>query len=111
PPKFASILPVESNLKIGARLESAQNVACSQRSKAHILLPSLRSTETPNVPPHLRPAGSFAQPSSSRYGFGAALGSGLTCANDGSAQNAIAAMTAPASRPLTCFTCRMTFLP
>ena len=34
----------------------------------HMLLPSLRSTDAPNVA--LRPAGSFAQPASRRYGLG-----------------------------------------
>jgi hypothetical protein len=111
PPKFAITLPVGSKWKIGGRVESPHNVCFSQRSKAHMLLPSLRSTEMPNVAPQLRPAGSFAQPSSSRYGFGAALGSGLDCVNDGCAHTAIAAMTAAASTPLTCFSCRMTLLP
>src|ERR1700739_2324099 len=96
-PKLAITLPVGSKWKIGARCESAQKVCFSQRSKAHMLLPSLRSTEMPNVAPQLRPAGSFAQPSSSRYGLGAALGSGLVCATDGAAQNAAVAITAAAS--------------
>src|ERR1700739_753136 len=98
-PKLAITLPVGSKWKIGGRCESPQKVCFSQRSKAHMLLPSLRSTEMPNVAPQLRPAGSFAQPSSSRYGFGAALGSGLTCADDGVAHAKRLATTALASAP------------
>src|SRR5580704_4700706 len=98
-PKLAITLPLASKWKIGARCESAQNLWVSQRSKAHMLLPSLRSTEMPNVAPQVRPAGSFAQPSSSRYGLGAALGSALTCPDDGAAHANMLATTAPASAP------------
>src|SRR5580704_14430389 len=99
-PKLAITLPLASKWKIGARCESAQVLWVSQRSKAHMLLPSLRSTEMPNVAPQLRPAGSLAQPSSSRYGLGAALGSGLTCADDGVAHARMLAVTAAASTPV-----------
>jgi hypothetical protein len=58
--ELAITLPVGSKWKIGAKCESPQRVCFSQRSKAHMLLPSLRSTEMPNVAPQLRPAGSFA---------------------------------------------------
>ena len=40
----------------------------------HMLLPSLRSTDAPNIA--LRPAGSFARPSSRRYGLGRCIGLG-----------------------------------
>src|SRR5262249_4685186 len=73
-------------------------------------LPSLRSTDTPNVAPHLRPVGSFAQPSSRRYGFGAALGPGMPCGKVGAAENANAATTATISAPPTCCTYRMRLL-
>src|SRR5580704_14849276 len=99
-PKLAITLPVGSKWKIGARCESAQKTCFSQRSKAHMLLPSLRSTEMPNVAPQLRPAGSFAHPSSKRYGLGAALGSGLACANDGVVHARMLAVTAAASTPV-----------
>src|SRR6516164_4489363 len=95
---------------MGARCDSAQNVCCSQRSKAHMLLPSLRSTDMPNVAPQLRPGGSFAQPSSRRYGFGAALGPGTPCGKAGAAENASAAATATISAPPACCTYRMMLL-
>src|ERR1700682_243585 len=110
-PQFALSLPVASKWKIGGRVESPHNVCFSQRSKAHMLLPSLRSTEMPNVAPQLRPDGSFAQPSSSRHGLGAALGSGLVCADDGVDQTTIVAITAAASTPPIRFSCCMTLLP
>src|ERR1700752_1648533 len=98
-PKLAITLPVGSKWKIGAKWDSAQKVCFSQRSNAHMLLPSLRSTDIPNVAPQLRPAGSFAQPSSWRYGLGAALGSGLPCANGDVGESANAARMAAVRRP------------
>src|SRR5271169_4985646 len=73
-PKLFTSLPVESNFWIGARLEAEQSSAVAQRSNTHTLLPS-RSMSTPTAAPHLRPSGSFAQPSSSRKLCGAELGS------------------------------------
>src|SRR5713101_2222287 len=78
-PKLATSLPAASNFWIGARFEPEQSSAVAQRSKTHTLLPS-RSMSTPIAAPHLRPAGSLAQPTSSRYGLGAALGSTPPCA-------------------------------
>src|SRR6516162_10193001 len=75
-----------------------------------MLLPSLRSTDMPNVAPQLRPGGSFAQPSSRRYGFGAASGPGMLCGKVGAAENANAAATATISAPPACCPYRMMLL-
>src|SRR5712691_10283659 len=66
-------LPFGSNFWIGLFGELAHELP-PQRSNTQMLLPSL-SASTPIVDPILRPAGSCAQFSSRRYGFGAALGS------------------------------------
>src|SRR5712691_5481998 len=105
-PKLATSLPVASNFWIGARLEPEQSSAVAQRSKTHTLLPS-RSMSTPIAAPHLRPAGSLAQPTSSRYGLGAALGSAPPCAWGRSSDNMNDAMMATASAQLIARACHM----
>src|SRR5262247_2950692 len=63
-PNHFTALPDRSNLKIGARFDSAQ-LRSPHLSKTQ-MLPS-RSTSTPDVDPHFLPSGYFAQPSSTRY--------------------------------------------
>src|SRR6202030_3724662 len=72
-PKLTTCRPVESNFWIGAMLEPTQ-VLPPQRSNTQRLEPS-RSMSTPIACPHIRPSGSFAQCSTTLYGFGALLGS------------------------------------
>src|SRR5580704_3593664 len=61
-------------------MELAQSFT-PQRSNTQMLLPS-GSMSTPFTCPILRPSGILSQPSSSRYGLGAPLGSAGVCAND-----------------------------
>src|SRR5215510_4710288 len=65
-PNHFTALPDRSNLKIGARFDSAQ-LRSPHLSKTQ-MLPS-RSTSTADVDPHFLPSGYFAQPSSTRYGL------------------------------------------
>src|SRR5262249_16262656 len=65
-PNHFTALPDRSNLKMGARFDSAQ-LRSPHLSKTQ-MLPS-RSTSTADVDPHFLPSGYFAQPSSTRYGL------------------------------------------
>src|SRR5687768_11209786 len=77
-------LPFASNLRIAGRLEEPQLLA-PQRSATQMLVPS-GSMSTALVEPHVRPSGSFAHPSTVRYGFGESLvGWTLACAPAASA--------------------------
>src|ERR1700674_5669847 len=105
-PKLATSLPDASNFWIGARVEPEQSSAVAQRSKTQTLLPS-RSMSTPTAAPHLRPWGSFAQPSSMRYGLGAALGSLPPCVKLLSPGIAIAATMAMPSAYRIRLACHM----
>src|SRR5438093_8704569 len=72
-PKLFSSLPDESNSRMGSTVgESRHALLPPHRSATQILLPSL-SISTALSDPHIRPAGSFAQFSTGRYGFGASL--------------------------------------
>ena len=105
----STTLPEESNSRIGARSEprkswrrSARTPTCSCRRG--------RSIEADRGAPvaarrQLRPA------LVRRYGLGAALGSGLTCADNGAAHAKMLATTAPASAPPIGLSNRMTLLP
>ena len=79
-PNCATILPFGSNLNtvlsgdISLVLMSKQ-LFTAQRSATQMLLPS-RSMSTALVDPHVRPSGSFAQPSIVLYGFGRSLTTG-----------------------------------
>src|SRR5215471_3749378 len=90
-------LPEGSNFWIGATVEPA-HVLPPQRSNTHTLLPS-RSMSTPMAMPQGRPSGSFAQPSSTLYGLGAAFGSAPVCAIDIGEDTASVANAAAARAP------------
>src|SRR5262245_59243627 len=72
-PNHFTALPDRSNLKMGARFDSAQ-LRSPHLSKTQ-MLPS-RSTSTADVDPHFLPSGYFAQPSSTRYGLSCAYAYG-----------------------------------
>src|SRR5215510_18559 len=72
-PNHFTALPDRSNLKMGARFDSAQ-LRSPHLSKTQ-MFPS-RSTSTADVDPHFLPSGYFAQPSSTRYGLSCAYADG-----------------------------------
>src|SRR5687767_5984569 len=79
-PKIVTILPLGSNLNTVlsgdiSPLARSQHEFTWQRSATQMLLPS-RSMSTALVDPHVRPSGSFAQPSIVLYGFGGSLTTG-----------------------------------
>src|SRR5580658_3989809 len=74
-PKLFTSLPEGSNFSTGSSVLPAQLLA-PHLSATHMLRPS-RSISTALVEPHIRPAGSWAQFSTVRYGFGAEF----SCAN------------------------------
>src|SRR5882724_9016319 len=112
-PKLLTSLPDASNFKIGGAsdiLPVARSihpllwgVKPPQRSATQIDLPSL-STSTALVEPHVRPSGSFAQPSIDWYGLGRSLvGFMSPCANVSAPITASAAATRPtATGTFTC---------
>src|SRR5437867_5621693 len=79
-PNDRTRLPLESNFRIDGSVEDAQLFA-PHRSATQMLEPS-RSISTALVEPQLRPSGSFAHPSTVRYGLGRSLtGRSLLCAS------------------------------
>src|SRR5216683_1615853 len=77
-PRLFTRLPDESNLRMGARSDLAQEVP-PRLSTTQMLFLS-RSMSALITCPHVLPSGSFAQFSTVRYGVGAELGSAWACA-------------------------------
>ena len=74
-PKLVTRLPLSSNLSTDGSDEPAQ-LFTPQRSATQMLFPSL-SIATALVEPQVRPAGSFAQSVTVRYGFGKSFTAGM----------------------------------
>src|SRR5689334_10061329 len=79
-PKLFTRLPESSNFRIGATLSLPAQEFAPHRSPTQMLLPS-RSISTALVDPQVLPSGSFAQPSTVRYGLGWELGAAFGCAS------------------------------